>query len=638
MRIICTDLEADNLLDDATKIWCASYTELDKNMNPIRSWTETDTYSPFFDPSVALVMHNGVTYDGALMEKITGKKIQCKIIDTLWLSWHMYPKRISHGLEGWGEELGIPKPPVDDWKNLKLEDYIHRCEEDVRIQTALWQQMWKHLNLLYDTEEGIWHLVDHLSFKATCIKLQERTKWKLNEVAANAFHERIAEEYEVCRNNLERVMPQQAKYKIRKPPAKRFKLDKTISATGEKWKNLVMKEVDPDLYGSEIKAVMWDEEIKVFDCFEPPKATSHVQIKNWLFDLGWVPDVFDRKRNKDTNEVRLIPKIKNDEGDLSASVEALVLQVVELKYLQEITILKHRLDVVNGFLRCVDDKGFIAARSQGLTNTLRLKHKEAVNLPSSRKLYGQELRSMLEARSLDYEICGADLVSVEDCTKHHYMMKHDPEYVADMLVEGYCGHLDIAVSAGLITEEDMIWYKAHTREDDPEKYDRIYLKRYGGKQTNYAATYGAQPETIAAAAGVALELGTQLFEGYWLRNWSIKAIADEQIVVNSRGMKWLWNPVAKIWYYLKAEKDRFSTLNQGTATYCFDRWLWYILQERPQLTAQFHDEGVWELKTGNREVMEGIIKGAIQKVNDELKLNRDLDCDVQFGENYGDVH
>jgi len=25
-------------------------------------------------------------------------------------------------------------------------------------------------------------------------------------------------------------------------------------------------------------------------------------------------------------------------------------------------------------------------------------------------------------------------------------------------------------------------------------------------------------------------------------------------------------------------------------------------------------------------------------VNKELKLNRDLDCDVQFGYNYGDIH
>jgi len=93
-----------------------------------------------------------------------------------------------------------------------------------------------------------------------------------------------------------------------------------------------------------------------------------------------------------------------------------------------------------------------------------------------------------------------------------------------------------------------------------------------------------------------------------------------------------------MWFYLKAEKDRFSTLNQSTGAFCFDRWLYHVIERRPQLTAQFHDEGVWELKKGNRDQMESLLKAAIGDVNVELKLNRDLDVDVDFADNYAGVH
>lgn len=169
-------------------------------------------------------------------------------------------------------------------------------------------------------------------------------------------------------------------------------------------------------------------------------------------------------------------------------------------------------------------------------------------------------------------------------------------------------------------------------------YNRLSAARHGGKSTNYSATYGARGPTIARAAGVSEEMGDQLFEAYWKRNWSLTAIADECIVKNSRGMKWLWNPVGKIWLFLKADKDRFSTLNQSTGTYCFDRWIYHILERRPQLTAQFHDEVILELKKGNQAAMTKILKDAIKDTNVELKLNRELDCDVNFGETYAEIH
>ena len=313
-----------------------------------------------------------------------------------------------------------------------------------------------------------------------------------------------------------------------------------------------------------------------------------------------------------------------------------------LDFLREMSIVKHRSGVVKGLLTNMDEDGFVVAGIQGLTNTLRFKHRVCVNIPSVRKPYGKKIRGLLKARDISTELCGSDMSSLEDRTKQHYMFKHDPDYVAEMQTPGFDPHLDMAIAASLITEEEAQEYKDfdkdnHTYEEAVE-HDRVSLLRHAGKGTNYAATYGARGPTIARAAGVAEEIGEVLYEAYWERNWSLTAIADECVTKNSRGMKWLWNPVSKMWLFLKADKDKFSTLNQSTGTYAFDRWVFHILERRPQLTGQFHDEVILELKKGNQDAMTKILKDAIADVNAELNLNRALDCDVDFGDNYSEIH
>ncbi|MNR41178.1 DNA polymerase I [compost metagenome] len=61
-------------------------------------------------------------------------------------------------------------------------------------------------------------------------------------------------------------------------------------------------------------------------------------------------------------------------------------------------------------------------------------------------------------------------------------------------------------------------------------------------------------------------------------------------------------------------------------------------KRRPQLTGQVHDEVVLTVKKGYREEVIKLLKEAIAVVNEELKLNRELDVDVQFGQSYADIH
>jgi hypothetical protein len=118
----------------------------------------------------------------------------------------------------------------------------------------------------------------------------------------------------------------------------------------------------------------------------------------------------------------------------------------------------------------------------------------------------------------------------------------------------------------------------------------------------------------------------------------VREVADNCEVKTVKGTRWLFNPVSKFWYTLRKEHDRFSTLNQSTGVYCFDKWIYHFRKKRSQLTAQFHDEVITQIKKNNREKMIALLQEAIDKVNEEVKLNVTLSIDIKFGDNYGAIH
>ena len=64
---------------------------------------------------------------------------------------------------------------------------------------------------------------------------------------------------------------------------------------------------------------------------------------------------------------------------------------------------------------------------------------------------GAEIRGCLIAPE-GYTLCGADMTSLEDTTKRHYMKPYDPAYVEEMSKEGFDPHLDLAKHAGAVTQ------------------------------------------------------------------------------------------------------------------------------------------------------------------------------------------
>ena len=233
--------------------------------------------------------------------------------------------------------------------------------------------------------------------------------------------------------------------------------------------------------------------------------------------------------------------------------------------------------------------------------------------------------------------------SLEDRVKHHFMLPHDPEYVKTMQADDFDPHILMALIAKMITQKEFDDFMQGNKSANAK------AARKKGKTTNYASVYNAGAAKIAQAAGVELEEGQILHKAYWELNWSVKTIAEEQVVFkDARGMKWLINPINGFCYSLRSEADRFSTLAQGTGSYFFDMWVDNILiaviekwgKAAKRLTGSFHDECIICMRDTeeNRLAIAQIIKDAVHKVNDDFGLRRKLDCETQFGDNYAQIH
>lgn len=617
MRKLIFDIEGDSL--KPTKIWCLA----GNTGNGVRDTTSYDKMREELLKADVLIGHNITLFDIPVLEDLLGITITAKIVDTLAISWYLYPNRNRHGLEWWGEELGVSKPPIIRWDDPEMiDEYRHRCKEDVKINTLLWEKMWKHLMKLYGDEEQVWRFLDYLSFKMDCAREQERSRWKLDVEKCEAGLKELQDGKDEVVNQLIEVMPPVPVIKKVTRPAKPFKKDGTWSSHGANWFKRLRDNNLPEDFDGVIEEVI---------DHKPGNPNSPQQVKDWLYSYGWVPETIKHVRDKETGDIREIPQVnQEDGGGICDSIEKLFDKNPHFKLLDGLGVVTHRISILNGFMENVDADGYVRARINGLTNTLRFKHKECVNLPGVDKPYGELIRGCLIAPDGE-ELCGSDMSSLEDRLKCHYIYPHDPDYAEEISLPGYDPHLSLAVSANALTEQAMEAYKV-------KKDHGVAAIRKTFKKTNYTAQYGAGGPRIAISAGVTEKEGHKLHAAYWKKNWAIKVVAKEQTIVTLYGQMWLLNPINGFYYSLRYEKDIFSTLVQGSASYVFDLWVQNFRARRNQLTAQFHDEVVLCVKLGNRKACEKLLRDAIKLTNEQLQLNRQLDIEVQFGQRYSDIH
>ena len=615
--MIVFDVEADGLLDDATKIHCLSYTSDGQTINTLFDYNQI---RDLLLSQSGLIGHNIVRYDIPLLENILGIKIKARLFDTLPMSWVLNYNRPKHGLESFGEDFGIPKPVIDDWHNLTQEDYQHRCVEDVKINWKLWQNVLERFMFIYKDKHELDKFFRYLQFKMDCAAVAEKVGWKLDVALAKQCVDTLTKQKADKETELKLVMPKRRLTTTKRRPKVCFKKDGSPSSHGVRWFALLDEHKLPYHY---------NDDLIVTKGWEEPNPNSTDQVKEWLTSLGWEPCTFKYDKNKETNKERKIPQVRKD-GELTDSVKLLTGDNPVVEVLEGLTVMQHRLKIFEAFIECERD-GYVKAEIDGLTNTLRFKHKKPlVNLPGVDRPWGKEIRGCLIVPE-GYTLCGADMTSLEDTTKRHYMQPYDPAYVFEMSQEGFDPHLDLAKHAGVITQTEIDIYNKGERPD-------IKALRKNFKVVNYSATYGVGAPKLSRTTGLPVPEAQKLLDAYWERNWSVKKFSEDQSIRKINGEMWVKNPVSKFWHSLRYEKDVFSTLNQSTGAYCFDKWVAYYRTLRPNIIGQFHDESINLVKKGEEDEHSSALTWAIKKLNEDLKLNVDLGIDIQYGQRYSEVH
>jgi hypothetical protein len=148
------DTESDGLLyakngkPPATKLHIMGWTT---DGETYRTTTVPEKMCNVLDEYDMAGCHNSFRHDFPLLEKLYGYKYTGLKVDTLFLSWTLFPREPQHGLGYWGEKFGVPKVGVDEdqWIDPDMTLMRERVIEDVKINWKLWKKQKQILEGLY---------------------------------------------------------------------------------------------------------------------------------------------------------------------------------------------------------------------------------------------------------------------------------------------------------------------------------------------------------------------------------------------------------------------------------------------------------------------------------------------------------
>ena len=143
---------------------------------------------------------------------------------------------------------------------------------------------------------------------------------------------------------------------------------------------------------------------------------------------------------------------------------------------------------------------------------------------------------------------------------------------------------------------------------------------------------------LSRELNTSLKEATFLLDAYWKKNYAVKVRSEAAPVKEALGLKWIYNDIVGIWFELRGEKDRFSSLNQGMGSVIFYSWVREVRARGVKITLNMHDEIQLRVKKENIDSVKVILQESMDKVNERFKLAVPIKIDIAVGQNYGDTH
>ena len=162
MLTAVVDIETDSLT--ATKIHCIV---ADPLTGPAITWVgeECKQFAAWSKNIDQFIMHNGISFDAPVLNKLTGSNIKPnQIRDTLLESYLYNPVRDGgHSLSAWGERLGYNKGDFNEFEEY-TEDMLEYCNRDTeltrRVALELQEEGKDFSKESYDLERKVRGIID----------------------------------------------------------------------------------------------------------------------------------------------------------------------------------------------------------------------------------------------------------------------------------------------------------------------------------------------------------------------------------------------------------------------------------------------------------------------------------------------
>ena len=383
------DIEADNLLDEVTQVWCHVFRDVDTDEVHTFDPTQTQDALAFMDKAETLIGHNHIDYDLRVIKKLHGYTYKGEVIDTLVYSRTIWPdvKEIdfklnkrgsfpqkligSHSLKAWGIRLGELKGDFNSGSEsfaAYTPEMLDYCIQDTMVTSKLYRKI---LDKNFSQEA-----LDLETEIHTLLLQQQEHGFDFNVQEAQALYSRLAQ--------------------------RRADIEDELVTTFE-----------PTIV-----------ELKTKTKVIPFNPASRQQIADRLMKRGWKPEAFT-----DNGE----PKV--DETVLSG------IDMPEAQLLNEYLLLNKRIGQIatgkQAWLKMEKDGKLHGRVNHMGAVTSRCTHSNPnmAQVPSIGSPYGKECRSLFHAPE-GYSLLGADASGLELRCLAHYMAAYDDGAYADVVLNG----------------------------------------------------------------------------------------------------------------------------------------------------------------------------------------------------------
>ena len=650
MKKLVFDVESNGFVNDATTVWCISTYDIITK--------ETITFSDKSDGhlSVAdglkvlsnadeLIGHNIIMYDIPLLEKLFNFKTKARLIDTFLMSQLFNFNRTlgrykgRHGLEMWGEHFGIQKPPQSQWLDFDIA-MLNRCEQDVLINVRVFHALLKEFK-----NSGIPKEVLNREFRIAKISARQvRNGWLVDKNLAEKHINFLTEEIDKLKDKIEPLMPPILKcpdFWVSNSECNEILNTKNINyEKGMIGGKQLRKPIVPRWTKSGKLHKHIQDWFKGYECIDyinnnkglningpycrvditPAKLTQTAEVKKLLFKNGWKPTEWNTKRTEDGSLVRTSAKLTEDsynsiEGDLGQDI------ALHAVYQHRRNTLQNQKNKDRGWLGVCRDDGRLECVPFTLgTATGRMSHRNLVNVPGAKAVFGKEMRSLFIAPE-DKVLVGCDLASAQLRLLASAM--GDPSYV-ETVITG--------------------------KEEDGTDVHTVNQKAAGLKDRSQAKTFiygflfGASVSKLGTIVGGKAKEGTVL-KTKFLKTFPLLKKLQNRLVDEfyMSGKKFITAQDGRK-IQVDSEHKLLNYLLQGTEAILAKEWA--IVSDglikknniNCKLLAIMHDEQNFECNRGDADKLAKILEESATIAGQRLGFDCTMNGNSKIGETWYDIH